>query len=84
MNLSLTQEALTGALSIVSVAASAVAIHLRASSAAQRKALRQLRDRDIVWALYTHKLREFIALKGFVPPEYPNDLIGDFDTDSPK
>lgn len=72
-------EALNGLLSAVSIIASAIAVQLRASSRAQRVALRRLRDENIEWALYCHQLREDLAMSGVRPPEYPKILVKDQD-----
>lgn len=59
----------------------AIAIQLRASSKAQRKALRRLRDKDIEWALYCHQLRVDSANAGLTPREMPTTLVLDPDVD---
>ena len=59
----------------------AVAVQLRASGKAQRRALRRLRDKDIEWSLYAHNLRQqYTQDTGHRPPDIPKILdIDDFD-----
>ena len=68
-------------LSALWIITGAVAIQLRASSKAQRKALRRLRDKDVEWALYCHQLRVDLANLGVTPREMPTDLVVDPDVE---
>ncbi len=68
-------ETLNGIFSSALVILASVAIQFRNSSKAQRRALRELRDREVEWALYVHSLRTTFAVEtGKKPPELPNKL----------
>ena len=63
------------------IISTALAVQLRASGKAQRRALKRLRDRDIMWAIYTHSLRQTYASEtGKDPIPVPDKLqIDDYD-----
>lgn len=72
-------EVISGILSSALVILSSVAIQFKNSAKAQRKALKELRDRDIKWAIYAHNLRSIYALEtGKQPPEIPVDLLYEY------
>jgi hypothetical protein len=55
-----------------------LAIMLRASAKAQRRALKRLRDKDIAWSIYTHTLRsDYARDTGKSPLDYPDVLSHD-------
>lgn len=60
------------------IISTALAVQLRAAGKAQRRALKRLRDRDIMWALYTHTLRQkYAAETGNDPLPVPDKLQTD-------
>ena len=63
------------------IISTALAVQLRAAGKAQRRALKRLRDRDIMWAIYTHALRQHFATEtGKDPIPVPDKLqIDDYD-----
>ena len=63
------------------IISTALAVQLRAAGKAQRRALKRLRDRDIMWAIYTHSLRQTYAGEtGKDPIPVPDKLqIDDYD-----
>jgi len=63
------------------IISTALAVQLRAAGKAQRRALKKLRDRDIMWAIYTHSLRQQYASEtGKDPILIPDRLqIDDYD-----
>jgi len=63
------------------IVSTALAVQLRAAGKAQRRALKKLRDRDIMWAIYAHSLRQtFAAETGKEPIAVPDKLqIDDYD-----
>ncbi len=72
----LSLETLNGVLSSALVVLTSIAIQFRNASKAQRRALKDLRDRDIKWALYVHDLRVMYAADtGKEPPNLPDSLL---------
>lgn len=68
-------DTLNGVLSSLLIVLSSIAIQFRNSGRAQAKALRELRDRDIQWALYVHQLRvKFASETGKELPKLPDIL----------
>lgn len=63
------------------IVSTAVAVQMRAAGKAQRRALKRLRDRDIMWAIYTHALRQtYAADTGKDPIPVPDKLqVDDYD-----
>ena len=63
------------------IMSTAIAVQLRAAGKAQRRALKRLRDRDIMWAIYCHSLRQQYATDtGKDPIIVPDKLqIDDYD-----
>lgn len=63
------------------IISTALAVQLRAAGKAQRRALKKLRDRDIMWAIYTHSIRQLYAAEtGKEPIPIPDKLqIDDYD-----
>lgn len=60
------------------IISTAVAVQLRAAGKAQRRALKRLRDRDIMWAVYAHTLRQAYAIEtGKEPISVPDRLQTD-------
>lgn len=65
-------DVVNGILSSLWVITTAIAVQFRASSRAQRRSLRRLRDRDIKWSIYAHSLRQQYARDtGKEPIDYP-------------
>ena len=60
------------------IISTALAVQFRASSKAQRRALRSLRDREIEYGLYVHELRTMLSQEGHRPPDYPPKLQVDY------
>lgn len=68
-------DTLNGVFSSALVILASIAVQFRNSGKAQRRALKELRDREIEWALYTHGLRTVYASDtGKKPPELPDKL----------
>jgi hypothetical protein len=63
------------------IISTALAVQLRAAGKAQRRALKKLRDRDIMWAIYVHAIRQqFASETGKEPIAIPDKLqIDDYD-----
>jgi hypothetical protein len=63
------------------IISTALAVQLRAAGKAQRRALKKLRDRDIMWSIYCHALRQIYAADtGKSPLPVPDKLeIDDYD-----
>jgi hypothetical protein len=63
------------------IISTALAVQLRAAGKAQRRALKRLRDRDIMWAIHCHALRQMYAADtGKDPIPVPDKLqIDDYD-----
>lgn len=60
------------------IISTALAVQLRAAGKAQRRALKRLRDRDIMWAVYSHALRQLYASEtGKDPIPVPDRLQTD-------
>lgn len=75
-------DVVNGILSSLWVITTAIAVQFRASTKAQRRSLKRLRDRDIKWSIYAHSLRQQYARDtGKEPIEYPPILIALDDED---
>lgn len=72
-------EAVNGFLSSALVILTSIAIQFRNASKAQRKAVKDLRDRDIKWAIYVHDIRVIYATEtGKEPPGLPENLLSPY------
>lgn len=72
-------ETVNGFLSSALVVLTSIAIQFRNASKAQRKAVKDLRDRDIKWAIYVHDIRVTYATEtGKEPPALPDNLLNPY------
>lgn len=78
MNMEIFNNFLSG-LTILAVSA---AVFMRKTYHKERKALKKLRDRDIIYQFYIHHLRsKYTAETGKLPPSLPAKLLDEDDDD---